>query len=125
MTMSALKAVQARRRAVSPARELYNCNAAVKIGAGSIAAIISGHGTAFDIESTRGAADCRALGDCQRRMLARSGSLPDFCRGDRGPLALAGDELSLPAGLQGSDDLPLGRRGVRAGGALHQLADQV
>src|SRR3954466_12878658 len=43
-----------------------------KIGTGSIAAIISGHGAAFDIESTRGAAYRGALAACRGRMLARS-----------------------------------------------------
>src|SRR6185369_11660688 len=108
MTVSALRAFWARTRAVSPAREYFNCNAAVKIGAGSITAIISGHGTAFDIEGTRGAAYRGSLGYFRRRMLARPGPIADFCRGEREPVALAGGELSLSAGVQGPDDLLLG-----------------
>src|SRR5438093_9727819 len=58
------------------------------------------------------------------RMLAGPGSLEDDRRGGRRGVDLARRTFPLPRNLQGQNRLPLGRRGLSAGVALHHLADQ-
>src|SRR5882672_1221088 len=58
------------------------------------------------------------------RVLARPGSLEDDRRAGRLGVDLARRTLPLPRNLQGQNRLPLEWRGVPAGVALHDVADQ-
>src|SRR5438874_7549426 len=66
----------------------------------------------------------RARRHARCRVLAGPGSLEDDRRGGRCGVDLAGRTLPLPRNLQGQNRLPLGRRGLSAGVALHDVADQ-
>src|SRR5882757_9467996 len=130
MTVSALKEFWAERLRTRAATKRATrvsfkwSNAAVNRAA-SIAAIISRHGPAFDVECTRGVVGRCSKRRRHRRMLARPAALYDRCGGGHGSLGLAGRTLSFAGGLQGPNDLLLGRHCLSAGGALQQLADQV
>src|SRR6266699_3196625 len=66
----------------------------------------------------------RARWRARGRVLAGSGSLEDDRRAGRRGVDLARRTLPLPRNLQGQNRLPLGRRGLSAGVALHHVADQ-
>src|SRR2546426_2906960 len=66
----------------------------------------------------------RACRYARGRVLARPGSLEDDRRARRCGVDLARRTLPLPRNLQGQNRLPLGRRGLSAGVALHHVADQ-
>src|SRR5882672_7680695 len=66
----------------------------------------------------------RARRDAHGRVLAGPGSLEDDRRGGRRRVDLARRTLPLPRNLQGQNRLPLGRRGLSAVVALHDVAYQ-
>src|SRR5260221_282313 len=66
----------------------------------------------------------RARRYARGRVLAGPGSLDNDRRGGHCGVDLARRTLPLPRNLQGQNRLPLGRRGLSAGVALHHVADQ-
>src|SRR5882672_8092780 len=109
---------------------LGNCTAATmaRFGFGSISCIMVAEPISdrslVDEKSTFDPARRRARRDAHGRVLAGPGSLEDNRRGGRYRVDLARRTLPLPRNLQGQNRLPLGRRGLSAGVALHDVADQ-
>src|SRR6266568_1759055 len=109
---------------------LGRCTAATmaRFGFWSISCIMVAEPTSdrsfVDEKSTFDPARRLARRDAHGRVLARPESLEDDRRGGRSGVDLARRTLPLPRNLQGQNRLPLGRRGLSAGVALHHVADQ-
>src|SRR5882672_1041046 len=109
---------------------LGNCTAATmaRFGFGSISCIMGAEPISdrslVDEKSACDPARRRARRDAHGRVLAGLGPLEDNRRGGRRGVDLARRTLPLPRNLQGQNRLPLGGRGLSAGVALHDVADQ-
>src|SRR6266545_8244168 len=109
---------------------LGRCTAATmaRFGFGSISCIMVAEPISdrslVDEKSTFSPARRRARWRAHCRVLAGPGSLEYDRRGGRCGVDLARRTLPLPRNLQGQNRLPLGWRGLSAGVALHDLADQ-
>src|SRR2546425_7420296 len=109
---------------------LGRCTAATmaRFGFGSISCIMVAEPISdrslVDEKSAYHPARRRARRYARGRVLARPGTLDYDRRAERYGVDLARRTLPLPRNLQGQNRLPLGWRGVSAGVALHDLADQ-
>src|SRR6266516_3615171 len=109
---------------------LGRCTAATmaRFGFWSISCIMMAEPTSdrslVDEKSACHPARRRARRYARGRVLAGPGSLEDDRRGGRRGADLARRKHPLPRNLQGQNRLPLGWRGLSAGVALHDVADQ-
>src|SRR5713101_985107 len=125
---SAASCSRMRRNSSRLPRPKYTAATMARFGFGSISCImvaepISDRSIA-DGKSACHPARRRARRYARGRVLAGPGTLDYDRRAERYGVDLARRTLPLPRNLQGQNRLPLGRRGLSAGVALHDLADQ-